>query len=109
LQASGESAARIFEYVPAAQCVQSAELIAPSASEYEPIGHDVQSVAPAVAYLPATHVAHALGVLAPVVAENEPAGQLMHVMMLVAASAVENLPATHDVQDVAPWADHVPA
>ena len=77
-------------------------MIAPAADAL-PVSHAVHDDWPAVAInVPAAHGLHSV---APAASEIVPAGQSVH----VSDPAVENLPATHFVHDVAADPAYVPA
>jgi hypothetical protein len=116
------------EYLPAAHDTHAADWIAPASAETVPAGQLVHVVVPVIAaYLPATQLVHTVrpSVAAaeptvqlehvpvseepPVTVPNWPAGQLVHVLMSVAAFAVEYLPATQLVHAALVAAAHVPA
>ena len=64
---------------PAGQSSQLARLVAPTALEYFPPGHDMHALSPRTGlYDPAAHCVHVLTLLAPATLPNEPSGHASH-------------------------------
>jgi hypothetical protein len=96
----------LAENVPTSQSWHVASRVAPVAVENLPAAHAVQTPTFVREYLPAVHVVHETS---PAVLVPLPALQNWHVAADEAPLAVENFPATHDVQTEAPAAEYLPA
>jgi hypothetical protein len=97
MQVLDKEAPAVVEYMPALQLVQTE---APAAVEYVP-ALQLEHEEPASEYLPAAQATQAARLPEPA-GDVFPAVQLVQVVDEYAPTAVENLPAMHAVQTVAP-------
>ena len=92
--------------MPASHNSHVEALVASMAEDRVPAGHEVQELAPLPEYVPARQLEQDD---APSLPLYMPASHNSHVEALVASMAEDRVPAGHEVQELAPLPEYVPA